>query len=198
MQTVMAPHLLRWSAENKAQGTNLLPDPHGMLTIFTGPGKGKSTAAFGMAWRAIAHNMKIGVVQFVGGSESNAECRLLSQHPQCTFKIFGAGCLWDGQQYAQDKGQMVAAWMEVRRMMADPAYSLIICDEINPVIHDQYLNLDTIKPELTTRRPDLHMVLTGRNALFELLDMADLATDMREFRSPLSTGNLAPQAGIHY
>ena len=203
MKTEMEPHLRRWCAEEethgkKAHGKIGHPTPHGLLTIFTGNGKGKSTAAFGIAWRAIAHQMKVGVVQFVGGSEHNAELRTLGQHPLCDFRIFGTGCVWNREHYQHDKAQMVAAWMVVKEMMNDPAYGLIICDEINPVIHHQYLNLDTITGQLTQRRPDLHMVMTGRNAPFELLDLANLATDMQAIRHPFSTKKLAPQAGMDY
>ena len=198
MRTEMQFHLRRWCAEEQAHDTKRQPTPHGLLTVFTGPGKGKSTAAFGMAWRAIANNMKVGVVQFIGSAGQNAEISTLGQHPLCEFHVFGSGCLWNTERYAYDKAQMVAAWLAVRAMMDDPAYGLIICDEINPVIHHQYLNLDTLKRELKNRRPALHMVLTGRNAPFELQDLADLATDMQEIRHPFSGQKLTPQAGVDY
>ncbi len=203
MNTEMEPHLRRWCAEEEAHAKKVLgkigyPTPHGLLTIFTGNGKGKSTAAFVMAWRAIAHQMKVGVVQFIGGCEQNAELRTLGQHPQCDFRIFGTGCKWNNQHYMSDKVEMVSAWLAVSNMMDDPAFGLIICDEINPVIHHRYLNLDTIRKQLAQRRPDLHMVFTGRSAPFELLDLADLVTEMQEIRHPFSKKNLGPQAGVDY
>lgn len=188
----------RRDAEKAARESQQVPEPQGLLAVFTGNGKGKSTAAFGMAWRAVMNKKKVGVVQFLGGSPKSAEFQSLGQHALCTFKIFGANCLWQSQVSQHEKPEAVAAWVEVKRMMADPGIAMIICDEINPLIQYQYLNLDTVIGVLKQRRPDLHIVFTGRSAPIELLDFADLVTEMREVKHPHTKYQLAAQPGIEF
>ena len=188
---------LHWRAW-RAAGEVRLSGEHatGLLVVLTGHGKGKSTAAFGMAWRAIARNMKVGVVQFMGSEQPCAELLTLGQQPLCEFKVFATSCDWESAARTATRAQAVAAWIEAKRMMADPAIKMIILDEVHPMLYHQFLNLDTVLRVLQQRRADLHVVLTGRHAPYELRDRADLVTEMKREKHPFPA--IAPQAGIEF
>ena len=168
----------------------------GLVIVLTGHGKGKSTAAFGMAWRAIARNMKVGVVQFIGSEPPCAELQTLGQQPLCEFKVFGTGCDWEKPARTESRAHALAAWLEAKRMMADPAIQLLILDEVHPMLHHQFLKLDTVLRALQRRSADLHVVLTGRHAPYELRDHADLVTDMQPAKHPYPA--ICAQAGIEF
>ena len=168
----------------------------GLVIVLTGHGKGKSTAAFGMAWRAIARNMKVGVVQFIGSEQPCAEFLTLGQQPLCEFKVFGTGRDWERPARIESHAHALAAWLDAKRMMADPDLNMLILDDIHPMLHHQFLNLDTVLRALQRRRADLHVVLTGRHAPYELRDRADLVTDMQPAKHPYPA--VCAQAGIEF
>jgi cob(I)alamin adenosyltransferase len=170
----------------------------GLLIVHTGKGKGKSTAAFGMAMRAIGHGFKVGVVQFVKGRWETGERGLLERFPDLvTIKTMGGGFTWETQDRARDIAAARAAWDQAKAMMADPAYKLILLDELNIVLRYDNLPLAEIVETLKARRPDLHVIVTGRNAKPELIEAADLVTEMTMVKHPFRSGVKA-QAGIEF
>jgi cob(I)alamin adenosyltransferase len=170
----------------------------GLLIVHTGAGKGKSTAAFGMAARAIGHGMRVGIVQFVKGAMTTGERVVFEAFPDlATFKPMGEGFTWDTQDRARDMERAREAWDEVRRMIADPAYAMVIADELNIVLRYDYLPLDEVLAGLADRAPDKHVVVTGRNAPDALIEMADLVTEMAQVKHPFR-GGVKAQAGIEF
>ena len=170
----------------------------GLLIVHTGKGKGKSTAAFGMVCRAIGHNMKVGVVQFVKGRWQTGERAVLEAFPeQVTIRTMGEGFTWDTQDLNRDIAAARAAWDQALRMMEDPDLSMLLLDELNIVLRYGYLPIEEIVERLTDRRDGLHVIVTGRNARQELIDAADLVTEMTQVKHPFRWGFKA-QAGIEY
>ena len=170
----------------------------GLLIVHTGKGKGKSTAAFGMVCRAIGHNMKVGVVQFVKGRWQTGERAVLEAFPeQVTIRTMGEGFTWDTQDLNRDIAAARAAWDQALRMMEDPDLSMLLLDELNIVLRYGYLPIEEIVERLTDRRDGLHVIVTGRNARQELIDAADLVTEMTQVKHPFRSGFKA-QAGIEY
>jgi cob(I)alamin adenosyltransferase len=170
----------------------------GLLIVHTGKGKGKSTAAFGLVLRAMGHGFKVGVVQFVKGKWETGERGVLSRFPELvTIKTMGEGFTWETQDRARDIAAARAAWDQAIRMMEDPAYRLILLDELNIVLRYDYLPIADVVEKLSRRRPDLHVVVTGRNARDELIAAADLVTEMTMIKHPFRDGVKA-QAGIEF
>jgi cob(I)alamin adenosyltransferase len=170
----------------------------GLLIVHTGKGKGKSTAAFGMVMRAIGHGFKVGVVQFVKGRWETGERGLLERFPDLvTIKTMGGGFTWETQDRARDIAAARAAWEQAKAMMADPAYKFILLDELNIVLRYDNLPLAEVVETLKARRPDLHVIVTGRNAKPELIEAADLVTEMTMVKHPFRSGVKA-QAGIEF
>jgi cob(I)alamin adenosyltransferase len=170
----------------------------GLLIVHTGKGKGKSTAAFGMVMRCLGHGLKVGVVQFVKGRWETGERGLLERFPELvTINTMGMGFTWETQDRARDIAAARAAWEQAKKLMADPAYKLLLLDELNIVLRYDYLPIDEIVSTLTARRPDLHVIVTGRNAKPELIEAADLVTEMTMVKHPFRSGVKA-QAGIEF
>ncbi|HTO84722.1 MAG TPA: cob(I)yrinic acid a,c-diamide adenosyltransferase [Methylomirabilota bacterium] len=170
----------------------------GLLIVHTGKGKGKSTAAFGLVMRALGHGFKVGVVQFVKGRWTTGERAILERFPDLvTIKTMGGGFTWETQDRARDIAAARAAWEEGKRLMADPAYKLVLLDELNIVLRYDNLPIAEIIETLRNRRPDLHVVVTGRNAKPELIDTADLVTEMTMVKHPFRSGVKA-QPGIEF
>lgn len=170
----------------------------GLLIVHTGKGKGKSTAAFGMAMRAIAHGMKVGVVQFVKGPWESGERDLLRKFPQqVEIHAMGEGFTWETQDRERDIRAAREAWEMSKRFIADPEVKLVILDELNIVLRYDYLALDEVLEALQARPADCHVVATGRNAKDELIEIADLVTEMAQVKHPFRDGVKA-QAGIEY
>jgi cob(I)alamin adenosyltransferase len=170
----------------------------GLLIVHTGTGKGKSTAAWGLAMRCLGHGLKIGVVQFVKGRRETGEREFLQRFPDLVeMKVMGEGFTWETQDRARDIAAARGAWDEARRMLADPALHLVILDELNIVLRKDYLPLADVIEGLKAKRPDLHVVVTGRNARKELLEAADLVTEMTLVKHPFRSGVKA-QLGIEY
>jgi len=170
----------------------------GLLIVHTGKGKGKSTAAFGLVLRAMGHGFKVGVVQFVKGKWETGERGVLARFPELvTIKTMGEGFTWETQDRARDIAAARAAWQQAILMMADPTYRLILLDELNIVLRYDYLPVADVVAKLVRRRPDLHVVVTGRNAKDELIAAADLVTEMTMIKHPFRDGVKA-QAGIEF
>ncbi|MBV8238718.1 MAG: cob(I)yrinic acid a,c-diamide adenosyltransferase [Sphingomonas sp.] len=170
----------------------------GLLIVHTGAGKGKTTAALGMAVRAIGHGMKVGVIQFVKGAMTTGEKAVFDAFPaHAEFKPMGEGFTWDTQDRARDIATARVAWDEVKRMIADPAYDMVVADELNIVLRYDYLPLDEVLAVLTARPAMKHVVVTGRNAPAALIEAADLVTEMAQVKHPFRSGVKA-QAGIEF
>jgi cob(I)alamin adenosyltransferase len=173
-------------------------EERGLVIVHTGLGKGKSTAAFGLAMRTLGHGLNVGIVQFVKGAWSSGERAVLERFPdQVTMKILGEGFTWDTQDRQRDLRAARQAWEAGKAMMEDPRHHLVILDELNIVLRYDYLPLDEILQTLKTKRPDLHVVVTGRNAKPELIELADLVTDMTMVKHPFRAGVKA-QKGIEF
>ena len=170
----------------------------GLLIVHTGKGKGKTSAALGMVIRAIGHGMKVGVVQFVKGAMSTGEKAVFDAFPDnVEFKPMGEGFTWDTQDRARDIAAARAALDEVRRMIADPAYHMVLADELNIALRYEYLPLDEVLGVLTVRDEMKHVIVTGRNAPEALIEAADLVTEMTMVKHPFRSGVKA-QKGIEF
>ena len=170
----------------------------GLLIVHTGKGKGKTTAALGMVVRMIGHGKKVGVVQFVKGAMTTGEKAVFDAFPeQVEFKPMGEGFTWNTQDRSRDIALAREAWDEVKRMVADPDYALVLADELNIVLRYDYLPLDEVLSVLTGKDAMKHVVVTGRNAPEALIEAADLVTEMTMIKHPFRSGVKA-QAGIEY
>ena len=170
----------------------------GLLIVHTGTGKGKSTAAWGLAMRALGHGLKLGVVQFVKGRRETGERKLLERFPDLvTIKVMGEGFTWETQDKARDVRAAEAAFEAARAMMRDPDLHMLILDELNIVLRYGYLDLDEVVAALRARRDGLHVVVTGRNAKPELIEAADLVTEMTLVKHPFRDG-VKGQLGVEF
>ncbi|GBD41457.1 Cob(I)yrinic acid a,c-diamide adenosyltransferase [bacterium HR39] len=170
----------------------------GLLIVHTGRGKGKSTAAWGLVVRTLGHGRRVGIVQFVKGRRETGERRFFERFPELVeIRVMGEGFTWETQDRERDVRAARAALDEARRMLTSPDFHLVVLDELNIVLRYDYLPLDEVLEVLRARRPDLHVVVTGRNAPPELVEAADLVTEMREVKHPFREGVRA-QMGIEY
>ncbi|MFI5014122.1 MAG: cob(I)yrinic acid a,c-diamide adenosyltransferase [Hyphomicrobiales bacterium] len=170
----------------------------GLLIVHTGPGKGKSTAAFGLLLRALGRGWRAGVVQFVKGAWETGERKALERFDDLlTWRTMGEGFTWETQDRERDIAAAEAAWAVARAMMADPAIRLVILDELNIALRYAYLPLEEVVAALAGRRPGLHIVVTGRNAKPELIEIADLVTEMSLVKHHFAAGVKA-QEGIEF
>ncbi len=188
-------------AKRKAARDRMLAtktEERGLLIVHTGKGKGKSTAAFGLAVRALGNGMRVGVVQFVKGVWATGERNILEKFPdQVTMKAMGEGFTWDTQDRQRDIAAARAAWEAAKEMIAEGGYQMVVLDELNIVLRYDYLPLAEVLEALAAKPSDLHVVVTGRNAKPELIDMADLVTEMTMVKHPFRSGVKA-QAGIEF
>jgi cob(I)alamin adenosyltransferase len=170
----------------------------GLLIVNTGPGKGKSTAAFGLVMRALGHGWNVGVVQFIKGAWETGERKALERFPdQVRWFTMGEGFTWETQDRARDVAAAEAAWRKAKELMADPEIRLLVLDELNIALRYEYLPLDEVVAALRARRPDLHVVVTGRNAKPPLIEAADLVTEMGLVKHHFAAGVKAQQ-GIEF
>ncbi len=170
----------------------------GLLIVHTGKGKGKSSAAMGMVVRAIGHGMKVGVVQFIKGAMATGEKAVFDAFPaQVEFKPMGEGFTWDTQDRARDIAVTRTAWEEVKRMIADPSYDMVLADELNIALRYDYLPLDEVLEVFAARPAMQHVIATGRNAPDALIAAADLVTEMTQVKHPFRAGVKA-QKGIEF
>lgn len=170
----------------------------GLLIVNTGTGKGKSTAAFGMGLRVLGHGMKLGVVQFIKGALNTGEREFLSRQPNCDFHTVGDGYTWNTQNLESDMATAQKGWAEAVHMIQNPTYHMIILDELNVVLKHKYLNIDKVVNILKTRRPDLHVVVTGRHAPQELIDSADLVSEIKPIKHPYREQGVKAQKGVEF
>ncbi len=170
----------------------------GLVMVHTGKGKGKSTAAMGLAVRAIGNGMKVGLVQFVKGKWETGERKVLEHFPDlCVMKAMGEGFSWETQDRARDIEAARQAWEAAKEMINDPSFKVVILDELNIVLRYENLPLDEVIETLQAKPDMLHVVVTGRNAKDELIDIADLVTEMTQIKHPFRSGVKA-QVGIEF
>lgn len=151
----------------------------GLLMVHTGKGKGKTTAAMGLAMRAIGNGMKVGIVQFVKGKWETGERQVLEAFPeQIEIRVMGEGFSWDSQDRQRDIAAASAAWEMAQEMIGDPSFGLVVLDELNIPLRYDHLDINAVVAGLQAKREDLHVVVTGRNAKAELIEAADMVTDM--------------------
>lgn len=169
-----------------------------LLIVHTGAGKGKSTAAFGLVMRALGYSWQVGVVQFIKGAWDTGEKHALERFPDLVrWHTMGEGFTWETQDKARDIAAAGAAWDKAKELMADPTIRLLVLDELNIALRYDYLDLADVVATLSARRPDLHVVVTGRNAKPEMIEAADLVTEMTLVKHHFKAGVKAQQ-GIEF
>ncbi len=172
----------------------------GLLIVHTGNGKGKTSAALGMVFRHIGHDMPVGIVQFTKSAKwDTGEARLLNKFPDLvTLHIMGEGFTWETQDRARDIAAARTGWEQAKALIRDDRHQLVLLDELNIVLRYDYLPLDEVLTFLREEKPaDKHVVITGRNAHENLIEMADLVTDMTMVKHPFRQGVKA-QKGIEF
>lgn len=172
----------------------------GLIIVHTGKGKGKSSAAFGMIFRHIAHGKPCAVVQFIKGAMWTGERDLIEKHFSdiCQFHTMGEGFTWETQDRARDVAAASAAWDKAKELIRDERNSMVLLDEINIALRYDYIDLAEVIEFLSTEKPPMtHVVLTGRNAKEELFEIADLVTEMELIKHPFRSG-IKGQAGVEY
>ena len=172
----------------------------GLIIVHTGPGKGKSTAAFGMVFRALGHGFRVAVVQFVKGKWETGERTLLERMGSefVTITAMGEGFTWETQDRQRDLTAARKAWDEAKALITSGVHKLVLLDELNIVLRYDYLPIDEVVTFLREQKPaDVHVIVTGRNAKPELLEVADLVTEMTMVKHPFHAGVKA-QAGIEF
>jgi len=168
----------------------------GVIVITTGNGKGKSSSGFGMVARALGHNMKIGIVQFIKGAFSTGEEAFFRRFPdEVEYHVMGDGFTWETQNLDQDIKTANLAWQEVKRMLNDDSYDFILLDELNIVLKYQYIDINEVINDLKNRPSMQHVVITGRAAKKELIDIADTVTEMKDVKHAFRSG-IKAQKGI--
>ena len=186
------------AARDKIMATKT--EERGLVIVHTGKGKGKSTAAFGMIFRSIAHGMPCAVVQFIKGAMKTGERELIDRHfsDLCEFHAMGEGFTWETQDRERDIAHARAAWEKAKELIRDPRIRMVLCDELNIAIRYDYVPVAEVLESLKTERPaDTHVVITGRNAADDLIEVADLATEMTLLKHPFRSGVKA-QAGVEF
>ncbi|WP_159709969.1 cob(I)yrinic acid a,c-diamide adenosyltransferase [Geminicoccus flavidas] len=170
----------------------------GLIVVHTGTGKGKSTAAWGMVLRALGHGYRVGIVQFVKGAREIGERVIFDKFPdQLRFVAHGEGFTWETQDRQKDIALARQAFEAAKEMMADPEVRMVILDELNIALRYDYLPIEEVLDVLRDKRPDLHVVITGRNARPELIEAADLVTEMQLVKHPFRAG-IKAQPGIEF
>ena len=175
-------------------------DEKGLIIVHTGKGKGKSSAAFGMIFRCIAHQLPCAVVQFIKGGMDTGERNLISGHfPElCAFHTMGEGFTWETQDRERDIAAASAAWEKAKELILDERHHMVLLDEINIALRYGYISIDEVVEFLSTSKPDMtHVVLTGRNAAEELNEIADLVTEMTLVKHPFRSG-IKAQIGVEF
>ena len=184
------------AARDKIQATKT--EEKGLVIVHTGKGKGKSTAGFGMVFRALGHGMKIGVVQFVKGSWDTGERWVLEKFPeQVTISALGEGFTWETQDRTRDIAMARGAWEQAKALIMDESYDMVLCDELNIVLRYDYLPVEEVIEVLKAKPEMKHVIITGRNAKDELIEAADLVTEMEMIKHPFRSGVKA-QKGIEF
>jgi cob(I)alamin adenosyltransferase len=186
------------AARDKIMATKT--DEKGLIIVHTGKGKGKSTAAFGMIFRHIAHKIPCAVVQFIKGGMSTGERDLiLANHTDiCEFHTMGEGFTWETQDRARDTEMAQMAWAKAKELIKDERIKMVLLDEINIALRYDYVSIDEVVEFLVSEKPHMtHVVLTGRNAKDELIEIADMVTEMELIKHPFRSGVKA-QIGVEF
>ena len=172
----------------------------GLIIVHTGAGKGKSSSGFGMILRCVAHGMPSAVVQFIKGAWDTGERRLITSHfaDLCQFHAMGEGFTWETQDKTRDIAAAKAGWEKAKELIRNPEIRLVLLDEINIALRYDYLDIGEVLEFLRTEKPPLtHVVLTGRNAKEELIEAADLVTEMTLVKHPFRSG-IKAQPGVEF
>jgi cob(I)alamin adenosyltransferase len=170
----------------------------GLLIVYTGNGKGKTTAALGLVLRALGQGMKVGMIQFIKGAIATGEAAFLSSlDGRVEIHTLGEGFTWKTQDRERDIATAHRAWEKAVELLRDPSFAMVVLDELNIVLRLDYVPLADVLAELAQKRPMLHVVVTGRGAKPELLEMADLVTEMKLVKHPFREG-IKPQPGIEF
>ncbi|MDU8927558.1 cob(I)yrinic acid a,c-diamide adenosyltransferase [Alisedimentitalea sp. MJ-SS2] len=186
------------AARDKIMATKT--DQKGLIIVHTGKGKGKSSAAFGMIFRCIAHDMKCAVVQYIKGGMSTGERDMIQRHfsDTCAFHTMGEGFTWETQDRDRDIEMARAAWEKSKELIRDPANKMVLLDEINIALRYDYIPINDVVDFLVNEKPEMtHVVLTGRNAKEELIEVADLVTEMELIKHPFRSG-IKAQIGVEF
>ncbi len=186
------------AARDKIMSTKT--DEKGLVMVHTGKGKGKSSAAFGMIFRCIAHEMPCAVVQFIKGGMSTGERDLILAKfgDICAFHTMGEGFTWETQDRSRDTEMAQAAWAKARELILDPGNRMVLLDEINIALRYEYIDVAEVVTFLATEKPPMtHVVLTGRNAHPDLIEIADLVTEMELVKHPFRSG-IKAQIGVEF
>lgn len=173
-------------------------DEYGLLLVHTGNGKGKSSAAFGMAARALGHGMRVGVVQFIKGAATTGEEAFFRRFPdQVRYHVMGEGFTWETQDRQRDIDKACEAWRVARELLNDPAIDLVLLDELNIALKCGYLELEPVLADIRARPLHQHVVVTGRGAPPGLIEAADTVTEMGLVKHAFQAGVKA-QKGIEF
>jgi cob(I)alamin adenosyltransferase len=172
-------------------------DKRGLVVVYTGHGKGKTTAALGMVFRALGRGMRVAVVQFIKGKWKTGERLFAETLPNLTFHVMGRGFTWDSDDLSNDKAAALAAWETARALITSGAHDIVILDEITYTFHYDFVPLGDVLAALRARPPHVHVVATGRNAPEELVALADLVTEMKPIKHPFEKG-IAAQIGVDF
>ncbi|MFQ3252864.1 MAG: cob(I)alamin adenosyltransferase [Loktanella salsilacus] len=186
------------AARDKIMATKT--DQKGLVIVHTGKGKGKSSAAFGMIFRCIAHDLQCAVVQFIKGGMSTGERDLILAKftDICAFHTMGEGFTWETQDKSRDTEMAQAAWAKAKELIRDPVNTMVLLDEINIAIRYDYVDINDVVTFLRDEKPPMtHVVLTGRNAHDDLIELADLVTEMELVKHPFRAG-IKAQIGVEY
>jgi len=168
----------------------------GIIIVHTGNGKGKSSSAFGMVARSLGHKMHVGVVQFIKGAIETGEEAFFRAFPdQVEFHVMGDGYTWDTQNLEQDIKTAEKAWAQALKMLQDEKYDLVVLDELNIALSQKYLNIKKVIQDLENRPHMQHVVITGRGAPKELIEISNTVTEMREIKHAYQSGIMA-QKGV--
>jgi len=167
----------------------------GLLLVLTGNGKGKSSSAFGMVARALGHNMKVGVCQFIKSRTDTGEEAFFSQHENCDWHVLGDGFTWDTQDRTQDIATSEKGWEVAQSMLNDPSYDLVVLDELTYLLSYKYLESKSVLSNISSRPKMQHVVVTGRAASGDLLELADTVSDIADAKHAYRDGVIA-QKGI--
>jgi cob(I)alamin adenosyltransferase len=171
----------------------------GLIIVHTGAGKGKTTAALGMVLRSLGHGHRVAIVQFIKGAWEPAEKRAFEPWgEQLVFHATGGGFTWETQDRVRDKVMAQAGWEVATRYLSDPEFKLVLLDEVNVALRKAYLSVEQVLDSIERRPPNTHVVLTGRNAPDELIERADLVTEMTLVKHPLKHKKVRAQAGIEF
>jgi cob(I)alamin adenosyltransferase len=173
----------------------------GLIIVHTGAGKGKSTASFGMAIRSLGQGMKVGIVQFIKGAIPTGEAEFFAKLSAMGMPVemhtLGEGFTWKTQDRERDIATAGRGWQKAVALMRDPSFDLVILDELNIATKYDYIPIATVVEELLNKREMLHVVLTGRNASPELIEIADLVSEMKVVKHPYGHG-IKPQRGVEF